>query len=201
VPVGIEPHLTLTEADFAESYAVLPEASEGLLVALHPGVGDLRRQWPPENFAAVADALAQSGACIVLTGAGFEEAITRMVAEKMTSARPIDLCGKLSIGGLAALLSRCEVVISNDSGPLHVAVAVGAATVGIYWAGNLINAGTLMRARHRPHLSWRMDCPLCGCNTISDSCKHRPSFVDMVRPEEVIASAMELLAVEGGAPP
>ena len=53
-------------------------------------------------------------------------------------------------------------------------------TVGIYWAGNLINAGTLIRGRHRPHLSWRMDCPECGRNTIYDPCEHRQSFVDLV---------------------
>ncbi len=128
------------------------------LVGLHAGVGDPWRQWPPENFAAVGDALAQAGACVLLTGLGFEEPITRAVAEKMTSPA-VDLSGRLSIGGLAALLSRCKVVVSNDSGPLHIAAAVGAATVGIYWAGNLINAGSLLRARHRPHLSWRMECP------------------------------------------
>jgi ADP-heptose:LPS heptosyltransferase len=111
----------------------------------------------------------------------------------MTAALPLDLSGALSIGGLAALLSRCKVVVSNDSGPLHLAGAVGASTVGIYWAGNLINAGTLMRTRHRPHLSWQMECPLCGRNTMYDVCEHRPSFVDKVRPEEVIASALELL--------
>ncbi|MGE5602263.1 MAG: glycosyltransferase family 9 protein [Nitrososphaerales archaeon] len=191
-PVGLEPRLALTEADFAECYAVWPETGE-VLVAMHPGVGDSWRQWPPENFAAVGDALAQAGACILLTGAGFEEPITKAVADRMR-ARAVDLSGQLSVGGLAALLSRCKVVVSNDSGPLHVAGAVGVATVGIYWAGNLITAGALTRGRHRPHLSWRMDCPLCGRNTIYDPCEHRPSFVDKVQPEEVIASALELLS-------
>ncbi len=192
-PVGLQPRLTLTEADFAECYTVLPRTDD-VLVAMHPGVGDPWRQWPAENFAAVGDVLAQAGACILLTGAGFEEPITQAVAAQMTQPA-LDLAGKLSIGGLAALLARCKVVVSNDSGPLHVAAAVGAATVGIYWAGNVINAGTLLRARHRPHLSWRMECPLCGRNTIYDPCDHRPSFVDKVKPEEVIASALELLAL------
>ncbi len=191
--VGLEPKLSLTDADFAESYSVLPHTND-VLVAMHPGVGDPWRQWPPENFAAVGDALAAAGACVVLTGSGFEEPITQAVAHHMQSPA-LDLSGKLSIGGLAALLSRCKVVVSNDSGPLHVAAAVGAATVGIYWAGNAINAGTLMRSRHRIHLSWRLECPICGRNTIYDPCVHRPSFVDLVTPAEVTASALELLAV------
>ena len=57
-------------------------------VALHPGVGDPWRQWPPENFAAVGDALAEAGACVLLTGAGFEEPITRAVAAGDGARKP-----------------------------------------------------------------------------------------------------------------
>lgn len=191
-PVGLEPRLALTEADLAASFSVVPETA-GVLVAIHPGVGDPWRQWAPENFAAVGDALAKAGACILLTGSGDEAPITQAVAEHM-AAPATDLSGQLSIGGLAGLLSRCKVVVSNDSGPLHLAGAVGAATVGIYWAGNLINAGALTRARHRVHLSWRLECPICGRNTIYDPCTHRPSFVDKVQPQDVIDSALDLLA-------
>ena len=189
-PITLEPSLRLTPADLAESGRVVPE-TEAALVALHPGVGDPRRQWPPEKFAAVGDAFVAAGARVLLTGAGFEAPITRAVGELM-AAPSLDLNGQLSLGGLAGLLSRCRVVVSNDSGPLHLAAAVGAATVGIYWAGNLINAGSLFRARRRPHLSWRVDCPVCGRNAIYDHCEHRASFVDLVTPKEVIASALEL---------
>ncbi len=189
-PVTLEPRLTLMQADRDEAEAVVPKTNAPL-VALHPGVGDPWRQWPPEKFAAVGDALAQRGARVLLTGAGFEAPITQAVRNAM-KCEAEDLNGRLSIGGLAALLSRCRVVVSNDSGPLHVAAAVGAPTVGIYWAGNAINAGTLFRARSRPHLSWRMECPECGRNTIYDPCAHRHSFVDLVMVEEVTASALEL---------
>jgi len=189
-PVTLEPRLSLTQADRDEAEAVIPE-TDAPLVALHPGVGDPWRQWPAEKFAAVGDALAGRGARVLLTGAGFEAPITGAVAAAMR-CRAEDLNGRLSLGGLAALLAYCRVVVSNDSGPLHVAAAVGAATVGIYWAGNAINAGTLFRARSRPHLSWRMECPECGRNTIYDPCNHRHSFVDLVTVEEVTASALEL---------
>jgi ADP-heptose:LPS heptosyltransferase len=189
-PVTLEPRLALTQADMVESYGVVPETPDPLVV-MHPGVGDTWRQWPPEKFAAVGDALVPCGARVLLTGAGFEAPITQAVAARMDCLAE-DLSGKLSIGGLAALLSRCRVVVSNDSGPLHIAAAVGAPTVGIYWAGNALNAGTLFRARSRPHLSWRMECPECGRNTIYDPCAHRHSFVDLVTAEEVTASALEL---------
>jgi ADP-heptose:LPS heptosyltransferase len=199
-PVAMTPRLALTDGDVAEARAALRAAGatdDRPLAALHAGVGDGRRQWPPEKFAAVGDALAAAGCRIVLTGAGAEGEITSAVAGAMR-APAIDLCGRLSLGGLAGLLSLCAVVVSNDSGPLHVAEAVGAATVGIYWCGNLINADPLTRTCHRPHLSWRLNCPVCGRNCIDDNCEHHVSFVADVPTEDVIASALDLLAGSHG---
>lgn len=106
-----------------------------------------------------------------------------------------NLCGLLSLGGLAGLLHRCDVVISNDSGPLHLAAAVGTATVGVYWAYNMINAGPLTRARHRPHVSWRLTCPLCGVDCVRDACEHDASLVADVPVEEVLGSALDLFPI------
>jgi ADP-heptose:LPS heptosyltransferase len=105
-----------------------------------------------------------------------------------------DTTGQLQLGGLAGLLSRCRVVVSNDSGPLHLAAAVGAATVGIYWCFNLINAGPLETARHRAVVSWRQRCPICHIDRSRFSCDHHPSFVADIAPDEVIATARELFA-------
>lgn len=97
-------------------------------------------------------ALAAAGARIVLTGAGDEAHLTVAVRAAMHGPAE-DTAGRLSMGGLAGLLSRCALVVSNDSGPLHVAGAVGVPTLGIYWCGNAVTAGTLSRTRHRPVLS------------------------------------------------
>ena len=105
-----------------------------------------------------------------------------------------NLCGRLSLGGLAGLLSRCRVLISNDSGPLHLAAAVGTATVGIYWCFNLVNAGLPTRARHRPVISWHVQCPICGVDRSQASCEHRASFVAGIPAEEVIAPALDLFS-------
>ena len=114
------------------------------------------------------------------------------------SNEALNLCGRLSLGGLAGLLSRCGVVVSNDSGPLHLAGAVGAATVGIYWGPNLINAGPPTRTRHRPALSWRPDCPdcpVCGASFFDgNGCEHSASVVADVQVEEVAGSALDLLS-------
>jgi len=100
--------------------------------------------------------------------------------------------GVAALRGLAGLLSRCAVVVGNDSGPVHLAHAVGARTVGVYWCGNVITAGPFTRHRHRLAISWRLDCPVCGVDTTRTPCPHHASFVADVPVSEVLAPALEL---------
>jgi ADP-heptose:LPS heptosyltransferase len=91
-------------------------------------------------------------------------------------------------------------MISSDTGPLHLARAVGAKTVGIYWAPNLINWGPLSRNNHKPVICWKMECPICGVVPVnpypyeptSETCNHNLSFVKEVKVEEVL-EAVDLL--------
>lgn len=189
-PVVLEPRIPVIEEDLLEAQSVVPEKARPL-VALHPGAGDPQRRWPIEKFAEVGDALAAAGAQVVVMGMKEEEQLVEAVVTKM-KARAQNLCGRLSLGGLAGLLSRCRVLISNDSGPLHLAGAVGTATVGIYWCFNVVTAGLPTRAHHRPVISWRVQCPICGVDRSQASCKHRASFVAGIPAEEVIAAALDL---------
>ena len=191
--VTLEPRLPLTDGDLAEAGEALPADDARPLVALHPGAGDPRRRWPPEKFAAVADALVDDGAQAVFVGAEGDRSLILGILRTM-DREAAELCGRLSLGGLAALLSRCGVVVSNDSGPLHLAVAVGAATVGIYWGPNLVNSGPLMRSGHRPALSWSQGCPVCGASLFrGEGCGHTASVVSDVPVEEVAGYALDLL--------
>jgi ADP-heptose:LPS heptosyltransferase len=191
-PVTLEPRMAVTEQDLHEARAVVPD-SERPLVVLHPGAGDPRRRWPPEKFAAVGDALAAGGARILVTGTGSEAPLVEGVVENM-QAEAVSLYNALSLGGLAGMLSRCQMVVSNDSGPLHLAEAVGTPTVGVYWCGNLINAEPITRALHRPLLSWQLLCPVCGADCTQNDCQHRVSFVADLPVESVIETALDLWA-------
>lgn len=112
-------------------------------------------------------------------------------------SQPADnLCGRLSLRGLAGFLSRCRLVIANNSDFLRLAWAVDASTVGIFWLGNLINSGPLNRAKHRIAVSWRMNCPICGTNLSSMRCSHISSYTEDITTVEVLSSALELLAQE-----
>jgi ADP-heptose:LPS heptosyltransferase len=195
--VDLEPSLRVTKEDLDEAENVVPEAEDPLVV-LHPSAGDARRRWPPEKFAAIGDALAGVGARVAVVGVEADRPLVSGMVDTM-GCHALDLCGRLSLCGLAGLLSRCAVVVSNDSGPLHLAVAVGAATLGIYWGPNFINAGPPMRTRHRPALSWRTTCPVCEVTLFDNDCGHRASIVADISSEEVANYTLELLASEPAA--
>jgi ADP-heptose:LPS heptosyltransferase len=192
------PELTVVEQERATAAALLP--GDGPWVALHPGAGDPRRRWAPERFAAVADHLTAAGVRPVLVGSSADTPASTAVRRHATTP-PHDLTGHTDLGTLAAVLGRCAVLVANDSGPLHLAHAVGPATVGLYWCGNAINAAPTVRTRHRPLLSWTVHCPVCGTDTSTagfphrpgDGCAHRPSFLDQIPVVEVIDEVLDLL--------
>lgn len=189
-PVTMSPHLRVTTRDVEESRTVVPNDYDPM-VLLHPCATDPRRCWPAERFAAVGDALARRGMRILVNGTVGEEATTRLVLNIMqVPATPV---GALSLRGLLGVISRCVLVVSNDSGPLHLAEALGIPSVGIYWIGNVLTGGPMTYGMHAVHSSWRMHCPRCGQEQVEARCPHQDSFVAEVGVEEVLHSAVTLL--------
>ena len=193
-PVTVEPRLALTAADVRHADAALPVTAQPL-VALHPGASDPRRRWPPESFAAVANALSDEGCRVAVVGHGADDA--RAAAQIAASSPAIDLVGALDMKAMTGVLARARLVVANDSGPRHLAAALGTPTVGVYWVGNVINAGPLLRARHRVGVAFRQTCPVCGVNQASigtERCPHDDSFVADITVDEVLGHARDLLA-------
>jgi ADP-heptose:LPS heptosyltransferase len=122
-------------ADSAEAAAIIERSAPGgRFVVLHAARG-MRLdgvQWPVESFAAIGDALSRAfDAPVLLTGSADEARVIARIAAAMHE-RGISIAGETSLRGLAALLSRAAVVVALDSGPMHIAAAVGAPTVGIF---------------------------------------------------------------------
>jgi ADP-heptose:LPS heptosyltransferase len=198
VPVELEPRLRLGP-DEAEQ---LSGARSGVpVVALHPGATDPRRRWPAAAFAAVGSALAADGVRVVVVGDESDvPAATEILAQVhdpdgLVSSR----AGAQSLPELVATLLASDVVLANDSGPRHVAAALGVRTVGIYWVGNVVNAGPLGRARHRLQIAFTTRCPVCGVDITqvgwtAERCPHDVSIVAEVQPGPVLADVRSLLA-------
>jgi ADP-heptose:LPS heptosyltransferase len=102
------------------------------LILIHPGASREIKRWPVENWARLADALADKFGCqIALTGDRSELSLTVQIAAAMRT-RPQILAGKLSLTALAGLESRALVFLSGDTGPYHLAVAVDCPTVTLF---------------------------------------------------------------------
>lgn len=183
--------LQVTDRDRSDAERFVPSDASHPLVVIHPGASDVRRHWPAERFAAVADSFAERGATIVVNGVAAEAELTREVIERMRYPA-VDASGKLSLCGLCGLLDRAALLIANDSGPLHLALSVGTPSVGIYWLTNMHLAAPLRQDRHRAAMATRVHCPVCGAPNITSRCAHDVCFVDEISVEEVLALAMEL---------
>jgi heptosyltransferase-2 len=99
-------------------------------VGVFPGANAPARRWPVERFGDTAKALVGLGVGVVLLGGAGEMALTARVAGAAPGA--IDLGGKTDLTDLAAILSVCDLVITNDTGPMHLAGAVGTPTVSLW---------------------------------------------------------------------
>lgn len=196
---NINPQIEARAEDLAEAKKALGKMNRKIII-LHPGATDIRRRWLTDRFAKVGDYFAQKGFRIIVTGSGSEEKIVRAVVGQMKS--PADnFFNKLSINGLTGLLSLSELVISNDTGLLHLADALGKKTVGIYWGINFINAAPVFREKNLCLGSWVINCPLCGEECVSlpvaqnTTCKHETSFVTKVDVKDVTRAAESLLKI------
>lgn len=119
-----KPRLHLSESDERGAAEAIRKLKQPI-VALHPGASETKRRWPVEKFAELSKALSLRGYDVVVTGSKSE----RPLCEEIPG---LNLAGELEIGELAALLRRCAACFVGDTGPMHIAGAVGLPIVALY---------------------------------------------------------------------
>ena len=186
----------LAKEDFAGAGRALARVGvpeDATLVALCPGSSKNwpEKQWPAEGFARVGDWLAERlGARVVLIGAGSDRGVIEQVLRAM-SHEGVSLAGATSVRETGAVLRRCELLVTNDTGPLHLAAALDVPTVAIFgptddrkwrpWHGRSRVVRTEACDRAPCYwLSSMPDCPDVRC-------------LSELAPESVIAAAESLL--------
>lgn len=119
------------EAGCARLHRAVPDRS-GPLVAVHPGASALNREWPPEHFAAACDFVqTHLGAHVVLMGGRKEAEALEVIRSAMRTSAPV-LEGPLSTREFAAVLAAADLFFGNNSGPMHLAAAVGTPVVAVF---------------------------------------------------------------------
>ncbi len=190
-PAQDQPLLTLPAAARAEAARRL--AARAPLAGLHVSGGRAIKQWPPERFAEVAQRLAATGATIVLTGAPGDRPLVDAVRRTLPDDRVIDVAGAVDLLTLAAMLERLDVLITGDTGPMHLAVAVGTPVVAVF--------GPSEPARYAPRGASdrviRVDLPCSPCNRIrlppARCVGHTPDCLEQVSADRVFAAVMAVL--------
>ena len=159
------------------------------VVAIAPGARWATKRWPAERFAAVADALAADGASIVLAGGpGDREAFAAFRAN-LTAPVAADL-SPLPLDALAAALSKARLLVACDSGPVHLASAVGTRALALFGPTSTIRWGPPPPGRA---LTLGLSCAPCS-NHGGDFCPegHHRCLADLAA-DTVVAAARELL--------
>lgn len=161
---------------------------DGAWLVLHPGATAASRRYPPERFVeAVARVQHETGAAVVLTGDVSERALAARIRDALPG-RCVSLAGELALEELVAIIAAAPVLVTNNTGPAHVAAAVDTPVVVLY---------ALTNPQHTP---WRVasrvlshDVPCRNC--FRSVCPHgHNACLTGIPPHDVSAAVLELLA-------
>ncbi len=169
---------------------ILLAGVEPPLIGLHPSARDETRRWASHRFAAVGTELRkQHGGTIVILGEP-EERATGEGVSALVGEPCLNLVGKTSLVGLGALIACLAVLVTNDTGPAHIAYALGTPTVTIFGAGNPATNGPLQHGPFRV-LAYEVPCRPCGyaCCPIGNKC------LEGVTAQQVVEAAEKVMIV------
>ena len=162
-----------------------------MIVAIHPAASCPSRRWSLERFAKTADILSEKFGARVIIVAGPEDAAFGRNVSKLMKFKPLDLSGKTSIADLASILKRSRLLISNDSGPVHIASALGIPVISIFSRkdrgispGRWRPVGKGCVALHRD-----VGCEIC----LAHNCRLGFKCLDAISVEDVLSAAERIL--------
>jgi len=201
--LGVAPMLGLAAAAPDFSFAIPPAAATRIealldyydigktkpLAVLAPGTNWDTKAWGKDGFAELARRLLQNGLAVVLIGSPAERALCEEVAKLAPGA--VDLAGETTLPELAALVRRAALCVSNDSGPMHLAVALERPAIGLFgptdpvWAGPYRRGDAVLRVE--------LDCSPCYLRELR-RCPFGHGCMENLAPGKVIALAETLIA-------
>jgi len=171
---GMKYEVGLSAEDHQEAQQLLNEWNVGKadrIVALHPGANWRLKRWPVGDFARLGDALADRyRAKVLFVGDKGDLPLVQQIQRKMRT-RPLVATGRTSFRQLGALLAKSSLLVSNDSGPLHLGLAVGTPVIALFGPTDPAltgppegsNAVTLFGSIGCPVPCYQLQCPVNLC--------------------------------------
>jgi heptosyltransferase-2 len=161
----------------------------GPWIGVNPGAfyGTAKR-WPPERFAAAAALVARrTGASVAIVGAASERPLGEAIASQLAAPSRV-LCGETTLAGLVGVLAQLRLLLTNDSGPMHLAAALGTPLVAVFGSTDWVETAPVSeRAR-----VVREDTECAPCRLRECPIDHR--CMTRVGVSRVAAAALELVA-------
>lgn len=184
----------------AQSMLMARNIKEGdLVVGIAPGAGASwgkdagYKHWPALKFAQVADKLINERRVkIVLLGDETEKPISDVIINAMIN-KPLDLTGRVKLELLPAIIKNLNMLISNDGGPMHMAVALGVKTISIFGPVSELVYGPYPEHNKHVVLKWDMACRPCYRNFRLAVCDKDKACLKSISVEEVFKAACALL--------
>ncbi|MFM8319467.1 MAG: glycosyltransferase family 9 protein [Chloroflexota bacterium] len=188
-PAGPPPptEFPLWPQDHAAAAALLEGAARPL-IGLHPAARDATRRWSPARFAAAAGELQRRcGGTLVGLGEAAEAPLVERILQDARAPQR-SLAGKTSLPALGAVIQRLDLLLTNDSGPAHIAYALGAPTVTIFGGGDPRRYGPPAPGPFRTPAA-PAECRPCGYARcpVGDAC------LQAISVEQVVEAALQLL--------
>jgi lipopolysaccharide heptosyltransferase II len=158
-------------------------------VVVHPGASAPSRRYPPEHYARAMDLIAAESGCeIAFTGEAAERPLVELIRRTMF-APTRSLAGRLGLGELGALIGRANLLVTNNTGPAHLAAALGTPVVDLYALTNPQHTPWQVQSRVLFHDVPCRNCYKSVCPAGHHDCLRR------VEPERVAAAARELMGI------
>lgn len=196
---GERPLFPLSDGDRrAASEAMASNGLEpGGFSVFHITASKAPRAWHPDRFAAVAQALeARTGLRPVLVGAPSDGPVHELFLEACPSA--LDLAGALSLKGSAALMEQCGLFVGNDSGPMHIAAAVGTKVVAVFGPGSPAKTAPPLPPDRLRVVYAGLRCSPCRQEFFKDckpSSAGKPPCLEAIMVDHVLAACLDLLGL------
>jgi lipopolysaccharide heptosyltransferase II len=164
---------------------------DSLIIGFHPGAAKPYKRWPERNFIELGKMLSKTmdDVHIIITGNSKEKELSQNIAD---DGGGISLAGRLSLRETSAAIGRCNLFITNDTGPMHIAVALGVPTIALFSATGIENVEPYRSLNTFTIITKPKPCKEC----ISKECTE-PICMEQISPEEVFEVVKEQIWQKG----